>query len=231
MSDHRIVDSETWLAERGRFLEREKEFTRERDALSQARRELPWLEITDDYTFDDLDGQQRSLVDLFEGRGQLLVWHFMLGPDWEEGCPSCSFWADNYNGTLEHLAARDTSLVAVSRSSVERITAYRDRMGWSFPWVSSLSTPFNFDFGVSFTPEQVESGEPLYNLGTLPAFAEELPGLSVFRRTDAGLFLTYQTFARGLDILNGVYNQLDLTPKGRDEGGNAMSWLRRRDSY
>ena len=200
---------------------------------AEARRDLPWTEITTDYRFDSPDGEV-SLAELFGDRGQLLLYHFMMGPDWAEGCPSCSFWADNYNGTMVHLAHRDTAFAAVSRTSVDNIEAYRQRMGWDFRWVSSLNSSFNFDMGVSFTPEQIESGEPLYNYGTQVFAGEEAPGLSTFVRGDDGrIYLTYQTFSRGLDMLNGTYHHLDLMAKGRDEDDLewSMQWLHRHDAY
>ena len=236
-----VVDRRQWLAARLAHLEEEKAFTRERDELSRRRRQLPWLEITEDYRFNGPDGEV-GLVDLFDGRSQLLVNHFMMGPGWDEGCPSCSFWADNYNGTEMHLAARDTTLVAVSRAPLADIKRYRDRMGWGFPWYSSADSNFNFDMGVSFTPEQIAKGEKGYNHGTIAAFGEESPGISIFTRTTGQnrsdgvgdrIFLTYQTFARGLDMLNGTYHMLDLLPKGRDEQDlpYGMAWLRRHDQY
>jgi predicted dithiol-disulfide oxidoreductase (DUF899 family) len=228
-----VVDQATWQAARLDHLAAEKEFTRQRDELSRRRRELPWVEIHDAYTFRD-DAGVHTLTELFDGRSQLLIYHFMLGPGWDEGCPSCSFWADNYNGTDMHLAARDTTLVTVSRAPIGEINAYRDRMAWTFPWYSSADSTFNFDMGVSFRPEEVADGSGQYNFGTLPAFGEELPGISVFNRADDGrVFLSYQTFARGLDMLNGTYHLLDLTPKGRDEDDLdfSMAWLRRHDAY
>ena len=237
VTDHAVVSTDEWQAARKEFMDREKAFTRERDALSAARRDLPWTEITTDYRFQSPDGEV-SLSDLFDGRDQLLLYHFMMGPDWEEGCPSCSFWADNYDGTQVHLAHRDTAFAVVSRTSVEKIEAYRGRMGWNFRWVSSLDSPFNFDMGVSFTPEQIESGERAYNYGTASFGGDEAPGLSTFiRRTDDDgtehIYLTYQTFARGLDMLNGTYHHLDLMPKGRDEDNLewSMQWLHRHDAY
>ena len=230
---HTTVEAEQWRQARTEFLEQEKAFTRQRDALSAARRELPWLEITEDYRFDTPDGEV-TLADLFGDRHQLLLYHFMMGPDWEEGCPSCSFWADNYDGTQVHLAHRDTAFVVVSRTSVDNIEAYRNRMGWNFRWVSSLNSSFNFDMGVSFTPEQVASGEKLYNYGTMAFGGDEAPGLSTFIRDDDGrIYLTYQTFARGLDMLNGTYHHLDLMAKGRDEDNLdwSMQWLHRHDAY
>ena len=242
LDNHPIVDADEWRQARLAFLDEEKAFTRQRDALSAARRDLPWLEITDDYRFASPDGEV-TLLDLFGDHDQLLLYHFMMGPDWQEGCPSCSFWADNYNGTQIHLAHRDTAFAAVSRTSVDNIEAYRKRMGWDFRWVSSLDSSFNFDMGVSFTPEQQASGEPHYNYGTIAFGGEEAPGLSTFirrRATDADgtggadrVFLTYQTFSRGMDMLNGTYHHLDLMPKGRDEANLdwSMQWLHRHDAY
>ncbi len=231
--DHAVVDRDEWTAARLAHLRAEKEFTRRRDELSRERRELPWLEITKDYAFVGPDGEQ-SLADLFDGRSQLLVYHFMYGPGWEEGCPSCSFWADNYDGFTVHLDHRDTTLVAISRAPLAELEEYRRRMGWSFKWLSSNANDFNYDMGVSFTPEQLESGDPNYNFGTQVFGGDEAPGISVFTRTgDGRIFLTYQTFSRGLDMLNGAYHMLDLTPKGRDEDGLpwSMAWLHRHDAY
>ena len=230
---HAVVDRDGWLQARRAHMEAEKEFTRRRDELSRERRELPWLEITEDYVFEGPEGEE-SLADLFDGRSQLLVYHFMYGPGWEEGCPSCSFWADNYDGVGVHLAHRDTTMVTISRAPRAELEAYRQRMGWGFRWVSSHGNDFNFDMGVSFTPEQIDSGESLYNFGTQGVWGDEAAGISVFRRADDGrIFLTYQTFARGLDMLNGAYHLLDLTSKGRDEDDLAwsMAWLHRHDAY
>ncbi len=233
IDDASIVDRETWLAARLAHLQEEKAFTRQRDELSAKRRQLPWLEITEDYHFEGPDGSV-SLADMFDGRSQLLVNHFMMGPGWEEGCPSCSFWADNYSGTEMHLAARDTTLVAISRAPLADIEKYRSRMGWSFPWYSSADSGFNFDMAVSFTEEQLASGKPLYNYETQQPFGDESPGMSIFAKSpDGRVFLTYQTFSRGLDMLNGTYHMLDLTPKGRDEQDLpfGMAWLHRHDQY
>ena len=227
-----VVDRDTWLQARLTHLEAEKAFTRQRDELSRSRRDLPWLEITEDYRFTGPEGEV-SLLDLFDGRGQLLVYHFMLGPGWDEGCPSCSFWADNYDGTEVHLAARDTTLVAVSRGTLPEIESYKSRMGWGFPWYSSHGSDFNYDLGVSARPDDIEAGAKIYNFGTQEAFGEESAGISIFAREGDRVFLTYQTFARGLDMLNGAYHMLDLTPKGRDEDQLpfTMAWLHRHDAY
>ncbi|MDA0353058.1 MAG: DUF899 family protein [Chloroflexi bacterium] len=236
---HAVLDGDGWLAAQRAHLVREKELTRLRDAVSAERRALPWLEVTAPYAFDGPAGAEaaatRTLADLFDGRSQLLVYHFMYGPDWGvEGCPSCSFWADNFDGIQVHLAHRDTSLVAVSRASVEQIAGYRRRIGWGFDWYSSARSDFNFDMRVSFRPEELAGGEARYNLGTQETGMDEAPGISAFRRTDDGrIFLTYQTFSRGLDLVNGAYHWLDLTSKGRDEDGLqwSMAWLRRHDAY
>jgi predicted dithiol-disulfide oxidoreductase (DUF899 family) len=233
MGEHEVVGRAKWVEARLAHLAAEKELTRRRDELSRQRRELPWLEVTEEYVFDGPHGEQ-TLADLFAGRSQLLVYHFMYGPGWGEGCPSCSFWADNYDGIGIHLAHRDTTLVAIARAPYEELAAYRERMGWSFDLLSSNRSSFNHDMGVSFTPEQLEAGEKSYNFGTQVFGGEEAPGISVFARTDDGrIFLTYQTFARGLDMLNGAYHMLDLTPKGRDEDDLpwSMAWLHRHDAY
>ena len=213
----RIVSRAEWLAEREQHLAMEKAFTRMRDALSAQRRALPWVRMEKDYVFEGPNGPE-ALADLFEGRNQLIVYHFMLGPDWEQGCASCSFVADHLDPTLVHLAHRDVTLRVVSRAPIERIEAFRKRMGWQFRWLSSAASDFNFDFEVS------APGEPL----------DELPGMSVFvRGEDGAIYHTYSTYSRGLDLLVGTYNLLDLVPKGRDEDGYAfsMTWLRHHDRY
>jgi predicted dithiol-disulfide oxidoreductase (DUF899 family) len=233
MQNHQVVSHEDWLAARKAHLAKEKEFTRLRDELSAERRALPWERVKKDYVFAGPDGSQ-NLADLFGDKRQLIVYHFMYGPDWEEGCPSCSFWADNFNGIGVHLAHRDTALVAISRTSVERLEAYRQRMGWSFPWYSSLDNDFNFDYQVSFSPDPAKQGEYIYNYRKGEFGGEESPGISVFYRDDDGaIYHTYSAYARGLDMLNGAYHFLDLTPKGRDEAGLpwSMAWLRRHDQY
>ncbi len=205
-----------------------------RDQLSQQRRELPWVEVDKEYIFQGPNGPE-TLSDLFEGREQLLVYHFMMGPDWDEGCPSCSFWADNYNGITVHLNHRDVTLVAISRAPLEKLEAYKKRMGWSFKWVSSSETDFNCDYHVSATPEELESGGPIYYNYNMTQFpSPERPGISVFYKDEAGkIFHTYSCYARGLDMLNGTYHLLDLLPKGRDEADlpYPMAWVRRHDQY
>lgn len=231
MKTHSVVSQQQWLEARKQLLIKEKEFTRLRDQLSVERRALPWVKIDKDYIFESAHGKQ-TLSDLFDGRSQLMVYHFMLGPDWQEGCPSCSFWADNFNGIDVHLEHRDITFISVSRAGYEQLAAYQKRMGWDFKWVSSLHSDFNYDLGVSFTADEKERNEVTYNYQKAPYRVDELPGVSVFCKNEQGeIFHTYSTYARGLDILNGAYNYIDLTPKGRDEGNGIMNWLRRHDQY
>ncbi len=233
MTEHKVVSRDEWVAARREHLVKEKELTRLRDRLSRERRELPWVKVDRDYVFDGPDGEQ-TLSDLFDGRSQLLVYHFMFGADWDEGCPSCSFWADNYDPLVVHLNHRDVTLVAVSAAPLAKLEAYKKRMGWSFKWVSSAGNDFNRDYHVSFTPEEMEKGEVYYNYGKSQFPAAEAPGASIFYRDDNGdVFHTYSCYARGLDMLNATYHMLDLVPKGRDEQDlpYSMAWLRRHDSY
>lgn len=232
MSDHPVVSRQEWIDARRKLLAKEKELTRLRDDLARQRRELPWVKVEKPYMFDGPDGPQ-TLSDLFAGRSQLIVYHFMYGADWNEGCPSCSFWADNFEGIPIHLAHRDATLVAISRAPYEKLASYRRRMGWTFPWYSSYGSDFNFDYQVSYTPAQVESGNAEHNYRQTKVM-EELPGISVFYRNQTGdVYHTYSTYARGLDMLNGAYHHMDLLPKGRDEEGLpwTMAWLRRHDRY
>ena len=232
MQDRKIVSRDEWLELRKAHLEREKEFTKLRDELTHERQQLPWVRIDKDYQFESADGKH-SLADLFANRKQLLIYHFMFGPDWEEGCPSCSFWADNYNGIDVHLAHRDTTLLAISNTSMEKIAAYRERMGWTFNWVSSLGSDFNQDFNVTFTESEVAKGEMYYNYSMTRFPSTEGPGISVLFKDDAGdIYHTYSCYSRGLDMLNTAYHMLDLTPLGRNETGKGnMYWLRRHDQY
>ena len=233
MEKNAIVSRDEWLAARKTLLEQEKAFSRARDELSAARRALPWVRVEEDYRFDTLRGTE-SLADLFDGCTQLLVYHFMFGPDWQEGCPSCSFWADNYQGTLPHLRARDINLVAVSRAPLAKLQSYRDRMGWTFDWVSSAPSRFSFDFAVSFEPEDDPATAPNYNFATQSFNGDEAPGISVFVRDKTGeVYHTYSCYSRGLDMLNGAYHHLDLVPKGRDEADLPwpMAWVKRHDRY
>jgi predicted dithiol-disulfide oxidoreductase (DUF899 family) len=230
---HRVVSQEQWLAARKQLLSKEKEFTRQRDQLSAERRELPWVRVEKEYVFDTPRGKQ-TLGDLFEGRSQLMVYHFMFGPDWEQGCPSCSFVSDHIDGANWHLPHRDVTLLAVSRAPLAQIEAFRRRMGWRFKWVSSHDNDFNRDFHVSFTPDEMARGEVYYNYGMEEFPSEEAPGLSAFYRDPGGaVFHTYSTYARGLDMLVGAYNYLDLAPKGRDEADLpwTMAWVRHHDRY
>ena len=233
LTNNPIVDRDEWLRAHRDHLVKEKEHSRERDRMAELRRELPWTEVPADYTFQTPSGPA-SLVDLFDGHSQLIVYHFMFGTDWgDEGCPICSFWADNYNGTPVHLAARDTAFVAVSSATVDQIETYRNRMGWDFRWVSCDGSTFNLDMGATATPEQVEAGELTYNLGTSQGFGAESAMISVFYRDGDRVFLTFQVAARGLDLVNGTYHHLDITPKGRDETDLPfpMAWVHRHDSY
>jgi predicted dithiol-disulfide oxidoreductase (DUF899 family) len=233
LENHPVVSRDHWIVQRKALLAREKELTRLRDQLAAERRALPWVRIEKEYVFDTPDGPRR-LTDLFEGRRQLMVQHFMLGPDWEQGCPSCSYMADHADGMKAHLAHRDVSFLAISRAPLAEIERFRRRMGWQFNWVSSFGTTFNFDFGVSFTQQQLATGVLEYNYGKWSILSEELPGISVFYRDDAGdVFLTYSTYGRGVEVMMGTYNMLDLTPKGRDEidGVYKMEWVRHHDRY
>ena len=228
-----VVSHAEWLAARKEFLTKEKEFTRLRDELSRQRRALPWEKVEKRYEFDSTRGKV-TLADLFDGRGQLMVYHFMFGPGWEQGCPSCSYLSDHFDGSTIHLANRDTTLAVVSRAPLAEIEAFKKRMGWKFYWVSSFGSDFNFDYHVSFTPEERASGKVEYNYAEGEFPSEEGPGVSVFARGSAGeVFHSYSSYARGLDILVGTYNFLDLVPKGRDEDGLAfsMSWVRHHDRY
>ena len=233
MRPHKVVSEAKQLEARKAFLAKEKEFTRLRDQLSQERRELPWVKVDKEYLFDGPDGQE-TLGDLFGTRSQLIVYHFMYHPSWEEGCPSCSFWADNFNGIIVHLSHRDVNMVAISKAPLKQLEAYKKRMGWSFKWLSSSDNDFNRDYNVSFTTEELAKGDVYYNykMGVFPS--EEAPGVSVFYKDEHGdIFHTYSSYARGLDMLNGAYHYLDIVPKGRDEESLpwTMAWLRRHDSY
>jgi predicted dithiol-disulfide oxidoreductase (DUF899 family) len=231
--NHLVVSRDQWAAARKALLAREKELTRLRDQVARERRALPWVRIEKSYVFDGLEGR-RTLAELFEGRRQLMVQHFMFAPGWEEGCPSCSFMADHIDGMNVHLAHRDLTLLVVSRAKLADIERFRRRMGWKFTWVSSYANDFNRDFGVTFTPEERTMREVSSNYGMRPFPDEEEPGISVFYKDDAGdVFHTYSTYARGVEVMMGAYNILDLTPKGRDEDDLSftMDWLRHHDRY
>ena len=250
MTDHRVGTREEWLAARRELLEREKALTRRSDELAQERRELPWVPIEKEYVFQTDEGEQ-DLAGLFDGRSQLLVYHFMFGPDWEAGCPVCSNVADSFRGFIVHLNHHDVTMLCVSQAPLERLQRYKRRMGWDFPWVSSLGSDFNFDFAVSFTEEQMREGA-LYNFDRLPAMTEapesgliadlargvgvepiaylqQGPGMSAFVLEDGVVYHTYSAYARGLDATWGIYQWLDRAPKGRNEEGDF--WIRRHDEY
>jgi predicted dithiol-disulfide oxidoreductase (DUF899 family) len=255
MSEHRVGTREQWLAARKELLAEEKELTRRSDELARNRRELPWVRVEKEYEFDTDEGT-KTLAELFEGRSQLLVYHFMFGPAYDAGCPTCSSGADTFDGAVVHLNARDVTFICSSRAPLEKLQAYKRRMGWSFPWVSSLGSDFNFDFGVSFTEEQ-QRGEVEYNfrliqpkaileagvdnaefqalaaaVGTdLQGYLSELPGLSAFALEDGVVYHTYSTYARGGEFVLGYYPFLDRAPKGRNEGDPPENWIRRHDEY
>jgi len=229
----KVVSPAEWLVARKELLRKEKEFTRLRDELSRQRRELPWEKVEKEYVFDGPNGRE-TLSDLFGGKSQLMVYHFMFGPEWPEGCPSCSFLADHFDGSVAHLAARDVRLVVVSRAQLQRIEAFKKRMGWRFKWVSSHGNDFNRDYQVSGTKEEIAAGPAYYNYTMQQFPSEERPGASVFYKDEAGnVFHTYSTYSRGLDMLIGAYHWLDIAPKGRDEEGlpHGMAWVRHHDKY
>jgi predicted dithiol-disulfide oxidoreductase (DUF899 family) len=233
MNSPTIATREQWLAARLDLLEAEKEFTRQRDALTRRRMAMPWEPVEKSYRFEGPNGTL-SLADLFDGRSQLIVYHFMFAPDWDEACKSCSFWADNFNNIPVHLNHRDVAFTAVSRAPLGKINAYKKRMGWSFPWVSTEGSDFNFDYQTSFTPEQLAEGQAYYNYRIQPNTVSDQVGISVFARNERGeMFHTYSCYSRGVDMLNGAYHYLDLVPKGRDEDDLkfTMAWVRRHDQY
>jgi len=230
---HKVVSRDEWVAARMAFLAEEKEFTRARDQLSERRRELPWVRVDKEYVFDGPNGKA-SLSDLFAGKSQLIVQHFMFDPSWDVGCKSCSFWADNFNGIVVHLDHRDVSMVMVSKAPLATLLAFQKRMGWSFKWVSSFDNGFNRDYHVSFTPEELQTKRAYYNYREAAFPVSEAPGISVFHKAEDGsIFHTYSCYARGLDPLNSAYQLLDLVPKGRDEKelAHTMSWVRLHDQY
>jgi predicted dithiol-disulfide oxidoreductase (DUF899 family) len=231
MAGHKVVSHDKWMAARKKLLAKEKQLTRLADKLSKERRALPWEAITQEYVFEGPNGRE-TLAQLFDGRSQLVVYHFMFGPDWDAGCPHCSRWADNFNGIIAHLNQRDVTMVAVSRAPSAKLAAYRQRMGWSFKWVSSFGSSFNFDFHVSFTPEEMAKKKAFYNFKVQNPDASEREGVSVFYKDTKGrVYRTYSTFARGIEALNLDYKYLDVVPKGRDEGGRGPFWVRRHDEY
>lgn len=233
MTNRTVVSPQEWVAARKELLAKEKEFSRLRDALSQQRRDLPWEKVEKAYAFEGPGGKE-SLADLFDGRSQLVIYHFMFDPDWNEGCKSCSFLADHYNPSIIHLKHRDVTMVTVSRAPLEKLEAFKHRMGWNFKWVSSLGSDFNWDYHVSFKPEDLEKKQVYYNYTEQSFPVTEGPGISVFYKDESGdVFHTYSSYARGLDMFLGAYHLLDIVPKGRDEAGFSygMEWLRHHDRY
>jgi len=242
VTDHKVVTHEEWLAARQELLALEKAHTRTSDELARQRRELPWTPVDKEYVLQTADGP-RSLAELFDGRSQLVVYNFMFGPEYEAGCPVCSSIADSFDGVVPHLNARDVTMIGLSRAPLEKLLAYRERLGWSFNWVSSYQSDFNFDFGNSHTREETSSslGDPVPEIparfasqcGTdIVSFMSERPGLHVFTRADGEVYLTYSTTARGLEPVMTYYRILDLVPRGRDEGEPSdPSWMRRHDEF
>jgi len=232
VKEHKVVSQKEWLTARKRLLAKEKKFSRSRDQLNQQRRELPWVKIEKEYVFDGPDGKE-TLAELFRDKSQLIIYHFMFGPDWKEGCPHCSFWADHYDSVNLHLGQRDTELAVISRAPWQEIKPFKQRMGWRFKWLSSNQNDFNFDFHVSFTPEEIKSGKLYYNYGSISMKIDEREGVSAFYKDKKGdIYHTYSSYARGIDLLNTTYNFLDLTAKGRDEHpDNSQDWVRYHDTY
>jgi predicted dithiol-disulfide oxidoreductase (DUF899 family) len=233
LEDHKIVSENEWIEARKALLKKEKELTILGDQLNQQRRELPWKEVNKEYVFEGPNGKQ-TLRELFDGRSQLIVYHFMFDPTWEAACLHCSFWADNFNGIIVHLNQRDVTMIAVSRAPYSKLAAYEKRMGWDFKWVSSYDTDFNFDYHVSFTPEELDRKETFYNYNLQDTHSSEREGVSVFYKDPADrVYHTYSAYARGIDMLNVAYHCLDLVPKGRDEAGHEFPqfWVRRHDEY
>lgn len=226
-----VVSHEEWIAARTAFLAKEKEFTRLRDELSAQRRALPWEKVEKPYVFEGVNGP-RTLPELFDGRSQLVVYHFMFPPEWEAGCPHCSFWADNFNDTIIHMNYHDVTMKVISRAPAKKLDAYKKRMGWTFEWVSSGNNDFNYDYYASFTPDEVKNGKGFFNYRMQDPGITDREGMSVFSRDESGqIFHTYSTYARGIDIVNAAYNILDMTPKGRDEAHGNQYWIKRHDEY
>jgi predicted dithiol-disulfide oxidoreductase (DUF899 family) len=233
LDNHRVVSKDEWIEARKVLLKKEKEFTKLRDQLSQQRRDLPWVAVDKEYVFDGPNGKE-TLSDLFDGRSQLIIYHFMYDPNWDVGCPSCSFWADNFNNITVHLNQRDVTLIAISKAPYSKIAAYKKRMSWDFKWVSSFDIDFNFDYHVSFTQEELAKKKAFYNFISQDPGISEREGISVFYKDPSDkIFHTYSAYERGIDILNNTYNYLDLVPKGRDEDGYdfPIAWVRRHDEY
>ena len=232
VKEHKVVSQKAWLTARKQLLVKEKKFSKLRDQLNRQRRDLPWVKVDKKYIFDTSDGKQK-LPELFRDKSQLIVYHFMFGPGWEEGCPHCSFWADHYDSVNIHLSQRDTALVVVSRAPLKEIEPFKKRMGWRFKWVSSGKSDFNFDFHVSFTPEQIRRRKLFYNYENMAMDMDEREGVSAFYKDEKGVvYHTYSAYARGIDLMNTTYNFLDLTAKGRDENPDSpQDWVRYHDKY
>ena len=230
--NRKVASQKEWLTARKKLLAKEKKFSKQRDELNQQRRKLPWVKIEKEYAFESQTGKL-TLADLFEGKSQLLVYHFMFGPGWGEGCAHCSFWADHFDNVNTHIGQRDTAFIVISRAPLKEIEPFKKRMGWRFKWVSSFRSDFNFDFHVSFTPEQVKSGMIPYNYGKYKFPIDEKEGASAFYRDKNGdIYHTYSTYERGIDLMNTTYNFLDLTAKGRDENPDStQDWVRYHDEY
>jgi predicted dithiol-disulfide oxidoreductase (DUF899 family) len=231
--EHRVVSEAEWLVARKELLAREKEFTRLRGELNRQRRELPWVKVEKEYSFDGLEGKE-TLSGLFGNKSQLIVYHFMFSPEWKEGCRHCSFWADHYDSTIPHLRQRDVSFVVISRAPMSILTPFQKRMGWKFKWLSSGDTDFNYDFQASFRPEDIKRGSVFYNYRTEPMDMTDREGISVFYKDEAGaIFHTYSCYARGIDMVNTTYHFLDLVPKGRDEDppNFPQDWVHYHDRY
>jgi len=231
LASHKVVSRAEWLSARTAFLAKEKEFTKLRDELTAQRRALPWTKVEKEYLFEGPRGKE-TLAQLFDGRSQLVIYQFMFDPDWKAGCPICSFWADNFDNIIQHLNHRDVTMIAVSRAPYEKLAAYEQRMGWRFKWLSSHGTDFNFDNQASFTPQEVEGKQALYNFAKQDPRKSEREGVSVFYKDPSGaIYQTYAAYARGIDMLNTAYHYLDILPKGRDEGGRGPFWVKRHDEY
>ena len=233
MEQHKVLPHNDWIEARKALLAKEKEFTRLRDAITSELRSLPWEKVEQRYVFDGPNGKE-TLADLFDGRSQLIVYHFMYGPEWEQGCKSCSFLADHFNPAIVHLNQRDVSMVAVSKAPFDRLETFKKRMGWTFKWVSSFHNDFNSDYQVSFTQEEIDKGTAYYNYKAKGFPSTEAPGLSVFcKDSNKDIFHSYSSYGRGLDMFISGYHYLDIVPKGRDEGGLSytMEWLRLHDDY
>lgn len=230
--EHKVVSPADWIAARKKLLAKEKKFSRLRDELNEQRRDLPWVKVDKEYVFHGANGKE-TLADLFGKKSQLIIYHFMFGPGWKEGCPHCSFWADHYDGVNHHLGQRDTAFAVVSRAPLKELQPFKKRMGWKFKWVSSHQTDFNFDLNVSFTPEQIRDGTQFYNYAPLQMDIDEREGVSAFYQDGNGnIYHTYSSYARGIDLLNTTYNFLDLTAKGRDENpDHPQDWVRYHDKY